>query len=471
MFKTIVSLILIGFFWSLSITNIITEPVYAQDESASPSVNTQISTSQNSNQHYLSQQLRQFVKGAAPSGKGIEYFMLPDGKDLSQIPADPKNPLTPEKVHLGKLLFHETALSINTLSPKHWQTSSCASCHFAQAGFGANLAQGLGAGGLGFNELRYRDPTVPPTVLDKLDILVPSVLNAAYQDIQPWNGRAGVTGPNGKDQNIKGFDMNRFGFLGIEAQSIEGLNVHRMATAAIATIPEYQDLFAAAFPDRPYVKAEVEDNVRAGMAISAYIRTLIANQAPFQQWLRGDENALSPQELRGGITFFKSTCVQCHTGPSLAANNFYAMGFADHPRDLTGLNLGRGTVTQNPKDDFKFKVPQLYNLVDSAPYGHGASFNSIREVVQYLNRGVPQKQEVAYAGNLSGLFKPLNLDETQIDDLTAFIETGLRDPDLMRYVPEKLPSGLCFPHNDPESRQQLHCDSQASAPGQDSTSS
>ncbi len=93
------------------------------------------------------------------------------------------------------------------------------------------------------------------------------------------------------------------------------------------------------------------------------------------------------------------------------------------------------------------------------------------EVVQYLNRGVPQKQEVAYAGNLSGLFKPLNLNDTQIDDLTDFIETGLRDPNLIRYVPEKLPSGLCFPNNDPESRQQLHCDSQASDPGQDSTSS
>ena len=98
MFKTIVSLILIGFFWSLSITNIITEPVYAQDEPANSSVNAQeISTSQNSNQHYLSQQLRQFVKGAAPSGKGIEYFMLPDGKDLSQIPSATQPPLQRRK--------------------------------------------------------------------------------------------------------------------------------------------------------------------------------------------------------------------------------------------------------------------------------------------------------------------------------------------------------------------------------------
>ncbi|MGL5061509.1 MAG: cytochrome-c peroxidase [Microcoleus sp.] len=407
---------------------------------------------------YLSDRLKQQVKLAAPYGQGLEYFTLPESSNLDKIPAEPQNPLTPEKVRLGQLLFHETALTINPINPQHWQQGSCASCHFAQAGFRSNLAQGLGVGGLGANKSRHRDPETPPTEIDKLDILVPSVLNSAYLEAVAWNGRAGVTGPNAKEPIIQEFDINRFQVQGLEAQAIEGLNVHRMGTAAIATIPEYQELFAKAFPDRPYVGAEVEDIKRAGLAIAAYNRTLLADRAPFQKWLKGDENAMSAKEIRGGIVFFSSSCVKCHTGPNLAKAEFHAVGFADHPNDLSGLNLGRGSATRRAKDDFKFKVPQLYNLADSSPYGHGASFNTLPEVVEYFNRGEPQNLAAKYSGNLSRMFRPLNLTEKQIDDLTAFLETGLRDPNLIRYAPERLPSGLCFPNNDLLSRKQLNCD-------------
>jgi len=407
---------------------------------------------------YFSARLKQQVRLAAPYGQGLEYFTLPESSDLDKIPADPQNPLTPEKVRLGQLLFHETALTINPINPKHWQQGSCSSCHFAEAGFRSNLAQGLGVGGLGANKSRHRDPDTPPTEIDKLDILVPSVLNSTYQKVVPWNGRAGVTDINAKESIIQEFDINRFQLQGLEAQAIEGLNVHRMGTAAIAAIPEYQELFAKAFPDRPYVGAEVEDIKRAGLAIAAYNRILLANQAPFQKWLKGDKNTMSAKELRGGIVFFSSSCVKCHTGPNLAKNEFHAVGFADHPNDLSGLNLGRGTVTNKASDDFKFKIPQLYNLVDSSPYGHGASFNTLREVVEYFNHGLPQNFAAKYSENLSRMFRPLKLTEKQIDDLTAFLETGLRDPDLSRYTPERLPSGLCFPNNDPLSRKQLNCD-------------
>lgn len=407
---------------------------------------------------YLSARLKQLVKFAAPGNLGLNYFILPNSSDLSSIPADPHNPLTPEKVNLGKLLFHETALSINPINPKHWQQSSCASCHFAEAGFRSNLAQALGVGGLGWNKSRHRDAEVYSVEIDKQNILTPSVLNSAYQKVMLWNGRAGVTGPNANEPLIQEFDVNRFKLNGLETQAIDAMTVHKLGTAAIAIIPEYQKLFAQAFPDRPYVAAEVEDLKRVGLAIAAYERTLLANQAPFQRWLKGDETAMSAQELRGGIVFFSSSCVQCHTRANLAITNFRSVGFADHPQDFSGLNLGRGVITKRASDDFKFKVPQLYNLADSSPYGHGASFNTLREVVEYFNRAQPQKLEALYAGNLSVWFRPLNLTQQQVDDLTAFLETGLRDPNLMRYVPEGLPSGLCFPNNDPVSRKQLNCD-------------
>jgi len=406
---------------------------------------------------YLSAKLKQLVMFAAPGNLGLNYFILPNSTDLARIPADPHNPLTPEKVRLGQLLFHETALSINPINPKHWQQSSCASCHFAQAGFRSNLPQALGVGGLGWNKSRHRDG-VPSVELDKQNILSPSVLNSAYQNAMFWDGRAGVNGANAKEGLIQEFDVNRFQLDGLETQAIDAMTVHRLGTAAIATLPEYQELFAKAFPDRPYVSAEVEDLNRAALAIAAYERILLANQAPFQKWLKGNDQAMSAQELRGGIVYFSSSCVQCHTGPNLAIKDFKSVGFADHPQDFSGLNLGRGVITKRAKDDFKFKVPQLYNLADSSPYGHGASFNTVREVVEYFNNAQPQKLEALYAGNLSVWFQPLNLQPQQVDDLTAFLETGLRDPNLTRYIPEQLPSGLCFPNNDPVSRKQLNCD-------------
>ncbi len=406
---------------------------------------------------YLSSQLKQLIKVTSPGNQGLDYFILPDSSELAKIPADPQNPLTPEKISLGQLLFHETALTINSFNPKNWQEGSCATCHFAQAGFRSNLPLALGVGGLGWNKSRHPDPEIAYTEVDRQKILTPSVLNSAYQDVMLWDGRAGTLGLNAKEDLIKEFDVNRYNLHGLEAQAIDAITIHRMGTPAIATIPEYQKLFAKAFPDRPYVGADLEDIKKAGLAIAAYERTLMANQAPFQKWLKGDINAMSAKELRGGITFFSSSCVHCHTRPNLAIADFRAVGFADHPADLSGLSLGRGVITKRASDDFKFKVPQLYNLADSSPYGHGASFNKLQEVVEYFNSGKPQKLEALYSGNLSVWFKPLNLTKDQVSDLTAFLQTGLRDPNLIRYVPERLPSGLCFPNNDPESQRQINC--------------
>ncbi|MCC0179358.1 cytochrome C peroxidase [Waterburya agarophytonicola K14] len=419
-----------------------------------------VTTGNNINQHspYLSLKLKQLVKAASPNNK-VESFILPEEQNFSAIPTDIQNPLTPEKIRLGKLLFHETAMTINPPNQKYWQQGSCATCHFAEAGFKSNLPLAFGVGGMGWNQDRKPDSEVSYTNIDKQKITAPSILNSAYQDVMLWDGRAGTYGMNSQEPFIQKTYINRYGLQGLETQAIDGIKTHKMGTAAIATIPEYQKLFAEAFPDRPYLKAEIKDVKNAGLAIAAYERTILANQAPFQKWLKGDRDAMSSKELKGGIVFFSSSCIHCHTGPNLAISNFRAVGFADHFQEISGLNLGRGKITRKAKDDFKFKVPQLYNLIDSSPYGHGASFKTLREVVEYFNDAEPQKKEALYSGNLSVWFKPLNLSEEQLDDLTAFLETGLRDPNLTRYVPDRIPSGLCFPNNDPLSQKQLNCDS------------
>jgi len=215
-------------------------------------------------------------------------------------------------------------------------------------------------------------------------------------------------------------------------------------------------LFDAAFQN-------VEETVRyskmnAGLAIAAYERTLLSNEAPFQQWLKEDYAAMSDEEKRGAILFFDDAkCGNCHSGPALNTMEFHAMGMKDlydcpeevfrTPED-DKAHLGRGGFTGNPKDMFKFKVPQLYNLADSPFYGHGASFRSIREVVQYFNLGIPQKTTVP-TNQLAEEFGPLSLSEIEVDEITAFLKYSLRDPNLKRYEPTSIPSGNCFPFNDP----------------------
>ena len=120
------------------------------------------------------------------------------------------------------------------------------------------------------------------------------------------------------------------------------------------------------------------------------------------------------------------------------------------------MRLGRGGLTGREADNYKFKVPQLYNLADINVFGHGGSFTSVREVVEYKNTGVAQND--ASTPNLDYRFVPLNLSSTQIDDLLEFLEVSLRDPDLMRYEPTSLPSGLCVINNDSTSRADLGCD-------------
>ena len=162
--------------------------------------------------------------------------------------------------------------------------------------------------------------------------------------------------------------------------------------------------------------------------------------------------------------FGKAECGNCHTGPALNSMNYYALGMHDlvnqgeidtKPNDKA--HLGRGGFTRLPQDMFKFKVPQLYNLKDSEFYGHGASFRSVKEVVEYKNASVPQNPKIMQ-GLLSPAFKPLNLNEEEINQLTDFIENALYDNDLERYVPETLPTGNCFPNNDFQSKIDLGCE-------------
>lgn len=119
-------------------------------------------------------------------------------------------------------------------------------------------------------------------------------------------------------------------------------------------------------------------------------------------------------------------------------------------------NFGRGGFTGLPEDMYKFKVPQLYNLKNTGFYFHGASKQSLREVVEYFNNGIPENPDVP-AGQIAAQFRPLGLTGQEMTDLVEFLENGLYDPNLERYAPVQTLSGNCFPNNDPLSRVETGC--------------
>jgi len=413
-------------------------------------------------------------------GEGPTYFMLPRSDELHKIPQDPHNPLTVKKVQLGKLLYHETALGVSNVRPEGRGTYGCASCHFAQAGFMANVPQGIAEGGSGFGLAgegrtflaQYDSPAGYP---DCQPIRTPSVLNTAYQELMLWNGQFGGIGDNlgteSKWTPGTPLESNFLGLSGLETQAHGGLLAHRMVDVGLSRIngiPRYRQTFRNAFQS----DLDPINRLNVALAIAAFERTVLAHEAPFQKWLRGNKTAMSDSQKRGGILFFgKAGCVSCHTGPALSSMTFYALGMndLDGAYDLTRVNLapfggtipddkrkGRGGFTGRSDDEYKFKTPQLYNLIDSPFYGHGASFATVREVVEYKKSAIPQNARVPIE-RLSPQFRSLDLTLQEVDDLVNFLEGALYDDRLSRYLPGALPSGNCFPVNDTQAQLDLDC--------------
>lgn len=398
-------------------------------------------------------------------------YMLPASTDYANIPQSPSNPITKEKVALGNMLFFEPAFANEAKYPAGLGTYTCSTCHVVEAGFRPGRMQGIADGANGYGQIgerRHKMSIYADNEVDAQGARPLSVLNVAFVENTMWNGSFGHTGPNATTRSAWGISdvftkLNELELGALEGQNIAGLEVHRMMyTKEIIEKNKYKAMFDAAFPDMP--EEERYSRKGASFAISAYLRSLMTDEAPFQQWLKGNKNAMSDQEKKGAILFFgKIGCVSCHNGPNLGSMQFAALGVDDlfeHGGIKTDINdarnLGRGGFTLQKEDLYKFRVPQLYNLGDSGPYFHGGSKNTLEDVVRYFNDGIPENKRVPKE-QLSPYLRPLGMTEEEIKDLTAFLAKGLRDPNLQRYKPTHTLSGMCFPNNDLESQIDLDC--------------
>ena len=204
--------------------------------------------------------LQRQLESISPTGD-MDFFMQPESDDFAAIPQDPNNPLSTEKVALGKLLFHETGLGIHPEEDFNMEAFSCASCHHARAGFQAGIVQGMGDGGMGFGvdgEGRVPSPDYAEADIDVQQVRTPSALNSAYQINMLWNGQFGATGMNIGTEAMWTADTpketNHLGYEGVETQAIAGLGVHRMdIDEQLMTDLGYKAMFDDVFADFPAV--------------------------------------------------------------------------------------------------------------------------------------------------------------------------------------------------------------------------
>lgn len=409
------------------------------------------------------------IERVSPTGY-TDFYVMPESDDYQNLPnQDPANPITKEKVVLGQLLFFETGLAQIPEKEACYETYSCSSCHVPTAGFLPGRIQGIADGGVGFGESgsnRAKHESYRESELDAQGTRPMNPLNSTYVTNTLWGGLFGADGVNvGTEYAWTGLaEVNYTGYTGLEAQNIEAFNLHRLEiNDHILDDYGYRALYDAAFPD--FDESERYTPVTSSFAISAFLRTMLTNEAPFQKWLKGDENAITDNQKEGALLFFdKARCYLCHREPSFSSMSFHVMGTKDM-YEMGGLNtnkydprnLGRGMFTGKERDMFAFKVPQLYNLDDYAAYFHGSSKNELREVVEFKLKAESENDRVNN-DQLSPLFQPVTLTNQEKEQLIDFLRNALKDPGLGRYVPEAILSGNCFPNNDASSKTDMGCE-------------
>lgn len=248
----------------------------------------------------------------------------------------------PQIIALGKKLFFDNRLSIN-------DSQSCASCHRIENGFAGmdRLATSPGAKG----QLGTRNS--------------PTVLNAGFQRVQFWDGRA-----SNLVEQAKGPILNPVEMAMPDEQSVEN---------KLRAIDEYQQPFKLAFPGlkQPVTMQNIAE------AIAAFERTLIT-PSRFDDFLKGNAQALSEEEQEGLNTFIKSDCTSCHDGVLLGGESLEKLGKERPYANQT--DQGLYAITQEESDRMVFKVAQLRNVALTAPYYHDGKISSLEDAVRLMGR-------------------------------------------------------------------------------------
>ncbi len=282
---------------------------------------------------------------------GYQWEPLPKS---APVPKD--NPMSLEKVALGRMLFNDVRLSADN-------SVSCASCHDINTKGGADgLPVSVGI----FNQNGSRN--------------APTVINAAFQSVLFWDGRAKSLEEQAKGPITNPIEM--------------GMESHRAVEQKLRNIPNYQSKFKAVFGGEDAVSI---DNI--AKAIAAYERTLITPNAPYDRFLRGDTTAMTTQQVRGMGLFAEFGCINCHRGPNfsdaslIGGSSPYRMfpsvsdtEYEVNYKLIEDKGFASTSLTGDAHDRGIWRIPSLRNVTRTAPYFHNGSVTDLKEAVRIMAR-------------------------------------------------------------------------------------
>jgi cytochrome c peroxidase len=334
---------------------------------------------------------------------------LPDWMPPPPVPDD--NPMSAEKVDLGRHLFYDARLSRDG-------TVACASCHVQ---------------GLAFTDGRQVPVGINGTVGVKN---APSLANVGYMPVLTW------ANPHMDSLEFQAL----IPLFGENPDEMGGVGQEAVIFDRLAADPYYATAFAAAFPDRPQ-----PDLFTITRALAAFQRSLISVGSPYDRFKRdGDKTALTDAAKRGEQLFFdhRFECYHCHSGVHFtdtlqtalmpqAEVGFHNTGlYTDYPAAVPGLI----EITGRPQDAGRFRTPSLRNVAVTAPYMHDGSIPDLRGVIAHYARAGRADHPMK-----DGMIQGFKASDAEIADLIAFLESltdegFLSDPRLSDPWPEGHPA-------------------------------
>ncbi|HEX4336482.1 MAG TPA: cytochrome c peroxidase [Polyangiaceae bacterium] len=315
----------------------------------------------------------------APTGIAVDSAKLSLFTALPDKAPGSNNPFTDEKLALGRALYHDARLSKG-------QKLSCNGCH--------DLAK-TGVDGTDFSEGDGQK---------KLPRNTPTVFNAALQASQYWDGHYETL-----EDATRAMLVDPAVMAEPEARLVDTLK----------SIPGYVDAFKKAYPDAP----EPITLDGAVKAIALFERSLLT-PSPWDQYLKGEQTALTDEQKTGFLKFVDVGCPTCHVGALVGATMFQKLGKEKPWPNLA--DKGRSGVTKSPSDDMMFKVSSLRNVERTAPYFHDASSKTLEDAVKTMASHQLAK----------------DLGDDDVKSIVAWLKslTGT-PPESVQNKPEPFPSG------------------------------
>lgn len=400
----------------------------------------------------------------------------------------------PAQAKLGQLLFYDKILSGN-------RNISCGTCHHHSLGSTDNLSLGIGEGGVGIGPDRKAGEGAT-RVKKRIPRNAPALWNLGHRDVRVMfhDGRIERTDYKGWAFDTPAGDWLPQGLNSIlaaqalfpmtsEAEMAGSPGENEVAGAfkdridqgwpiiakEVRTIPEYGQMFVAAFPhiNRP----EEVTIVEIANAIAAFIGTEFQSyDSPYDDWARNGTPLPMDAERGRQLFFGEAGCSACHSGPLFSDQDFHAAGIPQfgpgrtRPFDKIPRDVGRMGATDNLDDAYKFRTPSLRNVALTAPYGHNGAYPTLGGIIRHMANPVGERMrwrpkmarlpkadwlqqgdfliledrlEMARQAEIIDLPK-VRLTAEQVSDIEAFLHslTGKTAHALPLGVPETVPSGL-----------------------------